>query len=83
MTETATQAYEREVEALHLHLRRIRSLVTRHRRNQQEHSDNRSFVGDVTHWNELLAQVGNNHEIDQADPFAGIVDVETNDEWDA
>ncbi len=34
-------------------------------------------------WNELLARVGDNVEVDEAaDPFAGIVDVPTNDGWD-
>ena len=82
-TDNASQVYEREGDALLAHLDRIRALVTRHRRNHLDHPDNWAFVGDVTHWNELLARVGDNVEVeDAADPFAGIVDVETNDGWD-
>ncbi len=79
-TTTATEAYDEQTTRLLANLDRLQASLSRHRRNQRDHPHDWGFVGDLTHWNELLDRITLANV--EADPFAGIVDVEVNDGWD-
>ena len=86
MAITAPQAYNKEAAQVADNLARLAEMFETHKEAQAEHQNDWGYVGDLIYWNERLShiRVRDYREDENApDPFAGIVDVETNDGWDA
>lgn len=66
--ETATQAYERLTDAIAFQMKHLNNALAAHRKSQQMQPNNRSYVGDLGHVQEMLTEInvflGNNVDDD-------------------
>ena len=80
-TDTATQAYNKQATQVVANLTRLAAILETHIEAQTKSPCDWAYVGDLTFWNERLEVIIGSF-VEDADPFAGIVDVPTNDGWD-
>ena len=81
-TETANQMYNKQAAQVVANLTRLAAILETHIEAQTKNPRDWGYVGDLVYWNERLSVIVDAF-VEDADPFAGIVDVPTNDGWDA